>query len=345
MRRIDDENKGAGKRERRRRRWSKVAAIVAIALVVLVGAAFLILRLTAPAPLPSPAAAETKELPAAWLAPTEESAPLAGTEPGQTPSMTSESGYPLSEEVVAAPAVREFSTRGSLAFYNDGRSFGEESYSLRIDEDGGALHSTGQFRFRALVATIRIVFEQSLELDAQLVPTTYRAGYDAPLGMDREIAVDVVDREAFLGSGETMVSLTLTERTIALGTFSTYALLPFLMAQTDSLSAQAFDVLVLGGPPGSDQSEGELPVLTILPVEPLRIRAQEQVLLADAYVVSSILGESLLLAKGPEFLAFLAGDGEETMSVLRSDLFSDGMEILPATGDPLPAGVLPGIYP
>jgi len=339
----------------KKRRWPKVVGFVVLGLAVLFGGLLLVLRLTSPPPLNTVSDVEPAELPAAWLAPSTTDDALGSASATQTASLAAAGEEPelATPEEAPEPDIRDFATTGSLAFYNDGRLFGEESYSLHIDESGASLRSSGEFRFRAVVATIRIAFEQSLELDEGLVPSAYRASYDAPLGMDREVTVDVSERTAYVGSGSDSATVELSSRTVALGTFATYTLLPFLMTEpkanasdSEADDRQAFDVLILGGPPGSDEGGESLPTMSVLPLGEVRILAREQELLVDGYTVSSTLGESLLLGKGPEFLAYLAsGDDGGSFSVLRTDLFPDGLEILGSSAAALPGGLTQARYP
>jgi len=324
--------------QKRKRRWPLVVGITVAVLILLLGGLVLILRITSPPPLAPAADTEPAEIPASWLAvsedpvevqtpstaPEQSSSAAEGSAPAAEPGAEAE-GMEASTENVATRA--DFDAVGSIVFYGDGRAFGEESYSLHIDAEGGALRSTGEFRFKVVLATIRLAFEQSLQLDIDLVPLTYAASYDAPLGMGREVRIDVTDRETSLGSGESARTVRLTDQTVIQGTFSTYALLPYLMTQAGSQAERTFDVLVLGGPPDSEQSTDALPTLQIEQPERLTLLARGQEILVDGYRVRSDLGESLLLAKGPEFLALLAGGDDRSLAVIRSDLFPDGFEL------------------
>ena len=89
---------------------------------------------------------------------------------------------------------------------------------------------------------------------------------------------------------------------------------------------------MFGGPPNQERnttaSEDGLPVMTIEQAGLASLRAGEVLLEVDCYHVSSDLGESELFARGDEFLALRAGDGDESLLAYRSDFFPDGVEIL-----------------
>jgi len=325
------------KEQRRRRRWPWIVGTVAAALVVLLGALVLVLRFTSPPPLTPATDIEPADIPASWLATSEDPIEVQSASeklsPGDEPGTAAVE--PSGEaDVESVDARADFDTMGSIIFYGDGRAFGEEAYSLHIDAEGGALHSTGEFRFKVVLATIRVAFEQSLQLDADLVPLTYAASYDAPLGMGREFRIDVADRETSIGSGEAARVVTLTDRTVIQGTFSTYVLLPYFMTREGDRDERTFDVLVLGGPPGSDQSTEALPTMRIEQPAQLTLLARGQEILVDGYIVRSDMGETLLLAKGAEFLALLAGGEDGSLAVIRSDLFPDGFELVASDAVP-----------
>ena len=316
----------------KKRRWLWIAGIAVAVLILLIGALVLVLRFTSPPPLTPAAGIEPTEIPTSWLAssedPTEVEAPSAVGQPSDEAELTTAAVERGAEADVESVDTRaDFDTLGSIIFYGDGRAFGEETYSLHIDAEGGALRSTGEFRFKVVLATIRLAFEQSLQLDADLVPLTYAASYDAPLGMGREVRIDVTDRETSIGLGEEARFVTLTDRTVIQGTFSTYALLPYFMTRGSNESERTFDVLVLGGPPGDNQNSEALPTMRIEQPVQLSLLARGQEILVDGYTVRSDMGETLLLAKGAEFLALLAAGEEGSLAAIRSDLFPDGFEL------------------
>ncbi|MCX6094196.1 MAG: hypothetical protein NTY63_05150, partial [Candidatus Bipolaricaulota bacterium] len=209
--------------------------------------------------------------------------------------------------------------------------FGEETYELRIAEEGTTLTSRGRFWFKVVLATVRVTFEQTLEADSNLRPTLYVAQFHAPLGMDRSIrAAGAGDRFLVERSGKEEEIEIDRDRVITLGTFSTYALLPLLFALRQSAGSASFEVIMLGGPPSQEASAAAvaLPVMTVQYAGSAQLAAGESVLDVDRYRVSSTLGESDLYARGNEFLALHAGDEDNSLWVYRADFFPDGVEVV-----------------
>ena len=302
-----------------RRRWLRIALIALSALVLLMGGLLLALRLTSPSAPVALTVPERKELPEAWGSP-EESEPLEALEPAtsQPPSAT---------ELESTDRPAPFSTSGTLAFFRSGRPFGEESYELEIAANSMTLRSRGRFWFKVVVATISITFEQTLTADAALRPASYSAVFDAPLGLGREITALFEGESATILSGDQESQIRISESTIVLGMFSTYALLPvaFPLRATDGVAT--FEILAFGGPPGqAEEGASSQMVLERLPA--VILRADDRTLSVDAYRVSSAFGDSLLLAKDQELLALLAGEEDESLTVYRSDFFPNGFDVV-----------------
>jgi len=301
-----------------RKRWLLVLSIIVAVILVIGGGLLIALRLTAPALSDTPIATEQKELPTAWI------------EAESDPLLSSEA--PLSESAAtplkSAPDALVFSADGTLAFFGNGRPFGEEAYELKLTEDAMTLRSRGRFRFRIVVATINVAFEQELVSDAALHPSSYRATFDAPLGQDREIESVFTGETALINEGGREKEIEVPESAFILGTFSTYTLLPIAFALHEENGVASFDVLVFGGPPDQEAEDEGSSWMVVERRAAMRIRANGQTLSVDTYAITSALGESLLLAKGLEFLAFVAGDDEESLLAYRSDFFPDGIEIL-----------------
>lgn len=221
------------------RRW-KVALWIVGALALVVGALAIALALSTP-PLPADlAAAAPRDLPAEWVAP---GGSLGVAAPESEPSAG-----------VGLPYV----TSGTLALSANGKLFGEETYELRVAQEGTALRSSGRFWFKVVLATLQVTFEQTLEADSALRPILYAAQFDAPLGMGRAVRAAIDGELALVERAGKKEEVAIDpERAVTLGTFSTYALLPHLFALRQSGGEASFDVLVLGGPPSQgSQSQG-----------------------------------------------------------------------------------------
>jgi len=309
-----------------RRRWVRIVVGIFALLVILAGGLLLAFRLTSPPASAPLQASARRELPREWTVPKEPSQPPVST---QTPSTST-------ADAIDRPEV--FSTTGTLVFYGDGRPFGQEIYEIRIADRGATVVSTGEFRFKALVATIRIAFEQRLEADENLSARRYEAVFDAPLGMNRRLRADISDGVARIASNDDETEVPVNRETIVLGTFATYALLPTLFALRDRDGLATFNVLSLGGNPHQEGTDGEdLPRMTMERTSPVRIRVDGVTLQVDAYAIRSSLGESLLLAREREFLALIASSEEGSLAVYRADFFPDGFEL--ASEDDLAIGL------
>ena len=302
-----------------RRRWLRIALIVLGALALLIGGLLLALRFTSPSAPTSLTIPERKELPEAWVSPGE-SAPLEESVPAadDASSMT---------ELEAPGRTASFSTSGVLAFARSDRPFGEESYELEMTEDAVNLTSRGRFWFKVVVATISVTFEQAFTADESLRPASYSAIFDAPLGLSRRIEAHFEGETATTLSGNQEKKIQMSESTLVLGMFSTYALLPiaFSLRAVDGMAV--FEILAFGGPPGREEENATSP-MTMERLPPVSIRTGDRTLSVDAYRVSSTFGDSLLLAKDREFLALLAGDGSDAFTVYRSDFFPEGVDLV-----------------
>jgi len=304
-------------------RRRKVVVSIIGGLVVAIGGLAIAFILSSPTPVDLPLDGPTREIPLGWL--DDEASSTAASEAPDTGPEAHGDGVP------PGPTV----TTGRLAMIGNGKPFGEEAYELTITEDRATLRSSGRFWFKVVVATVHVTFEQTFEGDGDFRPLSYVAEFHAPLGFDRSVRATIEGNRATVErSGGTEEVPIEPERTVALGTFSTYALLPKLISLRSAGDSTSFDVLVFGGPPNQgfdDSAADDLPVMTIEWAGTASLRAGEILLDADCYLVSSDLGESELFARGDEFLAFRAGDGDESLLVYRSDFFPDGIEIVNAS--------------
>ncbi len=310
------------------RRW-KIALVVVAGLLVLVIGGILALRLSSPPVFEFNVSNERKDLPEAWLAPDGEP-PVEAPPPAVDPA-------PSTEQPDSPSTPESLSTSGTLAFVSDGRSFGEESYELQVDEDRLSLTSLGRFRFKALVATINITFEQRLEGDGALRPRSYDVSFDAPLGFDRAVHVELADGRAVATSGDSR-TITSVDEPFIVGTFATYTLLPIVFSERQVDGTAVFEVLAFGGPPSqTGEGNGGPSRMVVERRPPVIVRVADSTLSVDAFFVRSSFGDGTVLAKGREFLAFLAAGEDGTLAVYRTDYFPAGFEIV---GDlDLPAAV------
>jgi hypothetical protein len=298
-------------------RRRKIVFSIIGGLVVAIGGLVAAFVLSSPPAPELPIDVETKEIPLSWV------------DPG-----TSDNVEPADAEA-ETPAVPYVST-GKLAMVGDGKPFGEEAYELTISEEQATLTSSGRFWFKVVLATIHVTFEQTFEGEGDLTPVLYVAEFHAPLGFDRSVRATVEEDRVTVERSDDIEQIAIEPgKTFALGTFSSYVLLPRLFGLRAEDGSASFDVLVFGGPPnqqaGSDRSNEGLPGMTIERAGTASLRAGGILLDADCYLVSSGLGESELFARGDEFLALRAGTEDESLLVYRSDFFPNGIEIVDAT--------------
>jgi len=314
----------------RRRRWPWVVGLGVGIPVLLIGG-FLAWMAWQGRSSESPLdAAVVRDLPEGWL----ESSPadvapasVTGGSTTQTPS----SGAVADDTPAVASPLDDLPLRGVLAFSGDGRTFGGERYELRATEDGRVLlESSGAFEFKIVVATVRVPFEQRLELDEALRPRTYRLHIDGVAGFGaRQVEAILTGSALRTTTGDdTQETPVDPDRALIVGTFSSYAVVPLLLAARDLQLPREFDLIAFGGPPRSDDDSA--PQLMVVAERELRtLRTPSLTLQVDAYRITGGYGESLLLARGSEFLGLLAGEDDEQLLIYRADYFPDGFELVP----------------
>ena len=275
-------------------------------------------------------AAVVRDLPEGWLesSPTDVAGGSAATASmAQTPSSTVAAG----DAPIDTNPLDDLPLEGVLAFSGDGRTFGGERYELHATEDGRVvLKSSGAFEFKIVVATVRVPFEQHLELDEALRPRAYRLRIDGVAGFGaRQVEATLTGSTLRTTSGNDMQEISVdANRALVMGTFSTYAVVPLLMAARGDELPREFELLVFGGPPGS--GDAEAPQLMAVAARELRtLRTPSLTLQVDAYRITGGYGESLLLARGSEFLGLIAGDDDEQLLIYRADFFPNGFELVP----------------
>lgn len=307
----------------RRSRW-RIALYVGIPILAVAGALLVLLLVASQTAPDEEAPVETRAIPDDWLVPdaaTQSESAAAVEIGGESPS--SEGRQPLTERTMS----------GALAILGNGSQFGEESYEIQIsDEYGVRLTSRGTFSFKVLFATVTAGFSQDLSLDRDLRPGNYTLDMNGPLGIgSRRVEGAVVDNVARVTSGDKEEETQLgTDRALILGTFSTYAVIPFLFRALGEKEAMDFQVISLmwGGDEGdaARKSDGE----TVLRVEktgsvPINTGARE--IIVDRYVLTSGIGDSTILAKDDEFLALIAASDQGSLIAYRSDYFPHGIEL------------------
>ena len=294
----------------RRRKWL-VPSLVGIPLLVIF---LLLIGLRALSPDTVELAVIPKALPESWLEP--------------PPSVD------VSDSGVVASAIEPRVFEGMLSIHGGGRAFAEESYSLRISEDGSTLTSTGRFWFKVVLATVDIPFRQLLHTTADLAPIDYSAQFEAPLGMGRSVEGEIHEDAAEVDRGEGLERVAVARAdAFVLGTFSTYALLPLLFEQRADGDVAEFEVLLFGGPPQDAGAETDdtdpsdyLPILRMERIEDIALQAGDLEITVDQYLVTGDLGGSRIYAKDGDFLGMVAGESDEGLLVYRSDYFPDGFE-------------------
>jgi hypothetical protein len=296
---------------RRRKRWTWIALGALVSLGLLVLAFALVLRFTAPVPPGNAPEVAVKAIPSDWI-----EAPV---------------GVPAPENPAAPPARATWRSTGTLALTADGRSFGQEAYELSVSADGAVLESSGRFGFKILLATIDVAFEQRWEGGAGLEPTLYTLHMDAPFGQGQDVAGALDGGRFAVRRNRDETSLVIApERTVILGTFSTYALVPLWFEERRQDGVASFDVLLFGGPPdaASATEGGKLPTVVVERDGTATVRGDGLLIEVERYTIRSPFGDSVVYAKGREFLALAAGTADRPLLVYRSDYFPQGFDVV-----------------
>lgn len=286
-------------------RRAKIALAILGLLLLAVAAFALTLVLTSPSPgLPAQPVVE-KPIPEAWA--TEIPDP-AGAAPSPYWTMT-----------------------GSLSLLANGRAFGDEAYQLDVSPEGVRLSSTGRFWFRVVLANVSIAFRQEWAGTVGYEPVSFALHVEAPLGQGYDVAARLEGNELRVERGEETRTVSIDpSRALVLGMFSTYALIPAVFPEREEGGVAAFDALVFGGPPGAASGVGtELPTLVVERSDDATILLAGRALTLDRYRIRSSYGDSLLYAKGREFLALVAGTAERPLVAYRSDYFPEGFPLSP----------------
>lgn len=296
--------------------------------IILIAGFLLVLKLSSPESDLAPI--EVKEIPSAWMQESSDLDEEASAEASVEVTTTDEAKLP--EAVVLKPALENMGLplSGALVMMTGDRPFGEESYQLSLENDDAILRSHGTFRFKALIATITLKFDQVLQLDSWLRPESLSLSFDAPLGLGKEINAEFSDGFAAIRSGNAVdVSAVNLDRAYVLGTFSTYAIIPLLYELRELEGEVSWETLLFGGPPNSGNSEAtdRLPETSISRVKDVVIRFDGRELTVSQYAISGDMGTMMLYALGVEMLGLFAGDDEDSMFVYRADYFENGFEI------------------
>jgi len=296
------------------RRVRRVIVFVLIGAAVVVGGGLIALQLTSPpAPMLDSPLVESASRQERLDASVEE-----------TPSGNEERSSD------AMDAARSFRSTGQLAIFANEQRIGSESYAIRVEGDQVDLDSVGLFEFRAVIATVRAAFEQSLRSVAG-APTSYTYELDAPLGRSARIEATAEGSVFRVERDDDTVRMAIpAEGAIALGTFSSYAGLPPLLRDLEIGGRWSSPAFVFGGRPGGQEAEGEiLRELRIVRGQDVQVRLNELQVTAETYHVDSPSGGATLYAKGADFLAFVAeGDGSSLIAY-REDAFPDGFDASP----------------
>ena len=311
------------KRTSKHRKQWRIALFVGIPLLVLVVAALALVLISSRAAPDEEIPVEPKAIPSDWLTPSISIQSESITQPQAAKVVPSSGERPLLTDRIMS---------GALAIIANGKQFGEESYELQISSgDGVHMISNGTFSFKVLFATIKAVFSQSLSLDRDLRPDHYTLEMNGPLGIgSRRIEGAVVGNVAHVISGDVEKEIQLgIDIPLVLGTFSTYALIPLLTSSLGDGEMAEFQVIPLfGGSTKDDAISSDADVL--LRVERaghVLIKTGSREVLVDKYIVISSIGNSTLLAKDDEFLAFVASSSDGSLIAYRSDYFPDGIEL------------------
>lgn len=339
--RFGQGEEGPTARQTGRRTSRKRLLIVLASLGLVVAGAGLAVWLSGP---PEPDPVTVKDIPEAWLAadPDDEVEEADLDDPAE--EVPESEGPPPPQDTVEVPEkppapahdpLAPYSSTGTLVYSAQGRDLGREDYTLTVGPEGVALSSTGQFSVRLVVVPIRVRFTQEARLDSALRPVSYALDVRAPLGRSQTVTVEVQGRTAIATSDDAVTEIELEDGpALFLGMFSTFAVLPALVAGTPD-EVIDYQVLLLGGPGSRDDTgdttdaqAGSIP-LRISKLGARSVLAGDRRIRVDSYRVATAMGDSLLLARDREFLGVYMGEGSEAFQVYRADYFPQGFELLP----------------
>jgi len=305
------------------RRWKRIALFVGVPLLVLPIVAIAVLLVSSHTAPNEEIPVEIRQIPSDWLAPT---SPQSG--PVSTPVRV------VSSKPDEQRALTDKSMSGMLAIIGNGEQFGTESYELQVSSENGLrMTSHGTFSFKVLFAAIKAVFSQELSLDHALRPDRYTFDIDGPLGIgSRHVEGMVVGNVVHVTSGDKEDEMRIgTDNPLVLGTFSTYAFIPLLFRLLRDGEVAEFHVIpMIGGKKGEGNLEknDQLIILRVERASDLLIETGSREILVDKYILTSSIGNSMLLARDDEFLALIASGKDGSLIAYRSDYFPEGI-ILP----------------
>lgn len=306
--------------------------------IVLIAGVLLALRLTSSHPELELSAIEVKDLPSTWAQdpPTVPTTPSHGNVPesmGISTAPHAQVSEPLIVPLIQAPAIENLGLpiSGTLVMLSGDDPFGEESFELALEAEDVLLRSNGRFWFKALIATITLTYDQTLQMDSQLRPMSLASTFDAPLGFGRSIQAEFSNGEALVRSGKEVTTYAVDlDHAYVLGTFSTYAIIPLLYELREFEGSTTLETLIFGGPPTQDDASPKegLPETVITKVDDSTIQFDNQRLVVSRYEISGDMGMMTLFARETEFLGITAGDDENSLFVYRADYFKNGFEVV-----------------
>ena len=304
---------------KRRTRWLLGLGIgIPLALVAIAAALLLLSDSDPEATLTS---IDVRDLPTEWTS--EESEFSAGVDTPEPTDAEMSTGPPTVDSI-------GLPLSGTLVMSGDGELFGEEAYEVSLQDGAVVLKASGEFWFTALIATITIGFEQTLEMDRTLRPRWLTASFDGPLRFDRELRADVGTSSISVVAGDDVRRIDLRKDDVfVVNTFSTYALLPLVFELRQPEGRIDFETLLLGGPPSAedDADADGLPMMRVERVDDGVIRYQDRELTVDRYVIAGDTGEMILYARGVELLGVTAGGEDGSLFVYRADYFDGGFDV------------------
>lgn len=315
----------------RRKRLLMIAASAFGAVVILMVVAVAVFLLTMPdSPAFESPVGEQQEIPESWFAERSRSEHLAARFPVTLLALP----YPLPlfpppDASVAAsnpsPSDDWTESSGLLRMANDGKPFGQERFEIAVEGDSVRLTSTGEFLFKVVLVTVRISFQQELVVGRDGRPRFYRLATQAPFGQDMSLEATFSENIVELSIGSDLISRAIRpDQAIVIGTFSSYTLLPAILAVRGA-SAANLDVLLFGGPPGTEQG-GEadfLPQMHISDSVVAQVTSGNLALDVDAYRLSGPLGDGVLYARGNELLGLTLISADGSIDIWRGDYFAE----------------------
>jgi len=248
----------------------------------------------------------------------------------------------ISQQTDESPS-EPFQYNGTLIMVADDHVFGEEQFRLSRDENGTyKLLSTGFFQFKVVLVNAKLPFQQGIRWDNELYPRFLSFRLDGPLGVgskdfDISFTAEEPYRTGSMRVGDQHEDFRMPDGEVAIqGTFSTFALVPYLLADREEARVE----LIIANSFGPENSTGATANEVIFrQLGTASVRDAQRELIVDEYELAepedelesdSPRGRLRILFHKNEIIAIYAKSDDRRADgflIYRGDLFSVNIEI------------------